>query len=162
MQQHAGVAKTVEVPCKKGEKSDVAQLLALSLFVKRVKKCSTWAVPTAEEERTVKGRYWLARIVDLPYRNPQKFMYRGGRLEKDYCITKLQWLRCVRRSVVWSYKEKSAVSYLSMNAIIRTDGPVVLTKPRGRAKKGEVDLSSKEQTRIFNAALLNFFVLYFL
>ena len=41
------------------------------------------------------------------------------------------------------------MSYLSMNVIIQTDGPVVLTKPP-RTRRGELDLSSEEQTRILN------------
>ena len=80
-----------------------------------------------------------------------EFMYCGERFEKDYYIAKIHWLRCIRRGVVRSYKEEKAVSFLSMNAIIRTDGPVVLTKPP-RTRRGELDLSSEEQTRIFNAA----------
>ena len=152
VKQHVGVARTVEVPRKKAEKSAVTQALALPLFVKGVEKDSTWAVAAAEEERAAEGRYWLARIVDQPYQNPQEFMYCGERFEKDYYIAKIHWLRCIRRGVVRSYKEEKAVSYLSMNAIIRTDGPVVLTKPHGRTRKGELDLSSEEQTRIFNAA----------
>ena len=44
------------------------------------------------------------------------------------------------------------VSYLSMNAVIRTDGAVKMTKPPSGKRKGELDLSSEEQTRIFNAA----------
>jgi len=42
-----------------------------------------------------------------------------------------------------------------MNAVIRTDGAAKMTKPpSGKRKKGELDLSSKEQTRIFIASLL--------
>ena len=151
VQQHVGVARTVEVHRKKGEKSAVTQALALPLFVKGVEKDSTWAVAAAEEELAAEGRYWLARIVDQPYQNPQEFMYCGERFEKDYYIAKIHWLRCIRRGVVRSYKEEKAVSFLSMNAIIRTDGPVVLMKPP-RTRRGELDLSSEEQTRIFNAA----------
>ena len=44
------------------------------------------------------------------------------------------------------------VPYLSMNAVIRTDGAVKITKPPSGKRKGELDLSSEEQTRIFNAA----------
>ena len=55
--------------------------------------------------------------------------------------------------MIRSYKEKREAKYLSMNAVIRTDGPVVLTKPPRGTRKGEFDLiSSDEQTRIFNAA----------
>ena len=151
VQQHVGVARTVEVHRKKGEKSSVTQALALPLFVKGVEKDSTWAVAAAEEELAAEGRYWLARIVDQPYQNPQEFMYCGERFEKDYYIAKIHWLRCIRRGVVRSYKEEKAVSFLSMNAIIRTDGPVVLMKPP-RTRRGELDISSEEQTRIFNAA----------
>jgi len=40
-----------------------------------------------------------------------------------------------------------------MNAVIRTDGAVKMTMPpSGQRKEGELDLSSEEQTRIFNAA----------
>ena len=81
-------------------------------------------------------------------------MYCGERFEKDYYIAKIYWLQCIRRGVVRSYKEEKAVSYLSMNAIIRTDGPVVLTKSHERTRKCELDISSEDQTRIFNAAYL--------
>ena len=77
-------------------------------------------------------------------------MYCGERFEKNCCIAKIHWLRCIRRGVICSYKEDKAVSYLSMNVIIQTDGPVVLTKPP-RTRRGELDLSSEEQTRILNA-----------
>ena len=62
----------------------MTQALALPLFVKGVEKDSTWEVAAAEEERAVEGRYWLARIVDQPYQNPQEFMYCGERFEIDY------------------------------------------------------------------------------
>ena len=54
--------------------------------------------------------------------------------------------------VLRSYKEEREVSYLSMNAVIRTDGAVKMMKPPSGKRKGELDLSSEEQTRIFNAA----------
>ena len=47
-----------------------------------------------------------------------------------------------------------------MNAVIRTDGAVKMVKPpSGKRKEGELDLSSEEQTRVFNAAawLLGFY-----
>ena len=95
----------------------------------------------------------MARVVEAPYQNPQEFMYCGGRIDKGYYIAKVHWLRCVRRGAIRSYKEKREVKYLSMNVVIRTDGHVVLTKPpRGIIRKSEFDLSSDEQTRIFNAA----------
>ena len=77
---------------------------------------------------------------------------REALLKKGYYIAKIHWLRCLRRGVVRSYKEEKTVSYLSMSAAIRTDGPVKLAKPPSGKRKGELDLSSEEQTRIFNAA----------
>ena len=71
---------------------------------------------------------------------------------EGYYIAKIHWYRCVRRGVLRSYKEEREMSYLSMNAVIRTDGAVKMTKPPGGKRKGELDLSSEEQTRIFNAA----------
>ena len=65
-------------------------------------------------------------------------------------MMKSHWLQCVRRGVERSYKEEGALSYLSMNAVIRTDGPVQLVKPRRGTRKGELDLCSEEQTRISN------------
>ena len=64
----------------------------------------------------------------------------------------LHWYRCVRRGVLRSYKEERGVSNLSTNAVIRTDGAVKMTKPPSGKRKGELDLSSEEQTRIFNAS----------
>jgi len=70
----------------------------------------------------------------------------------------LHWYRCVRRGVLRSYKKEREVPYLSMNAVIRTDGAVKMTKPpSGKRKEGELDLSSEEQTRIFNDAWLHGF-----
>ena len=69
-------------------------------------------------------------------------MYCGELINTDYCIAKIHWLRCVRRGVIRSYKEEREVKYLPMNAVIRTDGPVVLTKPPRGFRKGEFDLSS--------------------
>ena len=152
VQRHVGVARTVEVPKKKGEKPAVTQSLALPVFVTGVEKNSTWAVAAAEDERAAEGRYWLARIVEAPYQNPQEFMHCGEKFEKDFYIAKIHWLRCVRRGAIRSYKEERTAKYMSMNAIIRTDGPVRLAKPPGGKRKGEMDLSSEEQTRIFNAA----------
>ncbi len=95
-----------------------------------------------------------------PYQNPAEFMYKGELLETDFYIAKIHWLRCVRRGERRSYKEQTGQQreehFLSMNAIIRTDGPVQLEKPTGATKRArirerELDLSSDEQTRIFNA-----------
>ena len=94
----------------------------------------------------------MARMAETPYQNPQEFTYCGELIDRDYYIAKVHWLRCVRRGAIRSYKEEREVKYLSMNAVIRTDGPVVLTKPPRGIRKGEFDLSSDEQTRIFNAA----------
>ena len=94
----------------------------------------------------------MARMMEAPYQNPQQFMYCGELIDKGYYIAKIHWLRCVRRGAIRSYKEEREVKYLSMNAVIRTDGPMMLTKPPRSARKGELDLSSDEQTRIFNAA----------
>ena len=154
--QHVGKVKTVEVTREKGAKAPVTQSLALPAFVTGVSKGQVWAVAAAEDERAEEGRYWLARIVEAPYQNPAEFVYRGERLEKDFYIAKIHWLRCVRRGERRSYKEQREEHYLSMNAIIRTDGPVQLEKPAGTAKRarikaGELDLSSDEQARIFNA-----------
>jgi len=152
VQVHVGVAKTVEVPRPKGKRSVVTQALALPIFAGGVEQGETWAVNAAAEARATEGAYWLARMLEKPYQNPQEFMNCGERFERGYYIAKIHWLRCVRRGVVRSYKEEKAVSYLSMNAVIRTDGPILLKKPPGGKRKGEVDLSSEEQTRIFNAA----------
>jgi len=151
-QRHVGVARTVEVPRKKGGASAVTQALALPAFVAGIEKGETWAVTAAEDARAAEGRYWLTRMVEAPHQNPQEFMYCGERIDKDYYIAKIHWLRCVRRGAVRSYKEEREVKCLAMNAVIRTDGPVVLTKPPRGTRKGEFDLSSDEQTRIFNAA----------
>ena len=151
VKKHVGQVRTVEVPRQKGEKAVVTQALALPAFVTGVKKNETWAVIAAEDERATEGRYWLARILEDPYQNPEAFLHCGERFEKGYYIAKIHWLRCVRRGVVRSYKEERTLSYLSMNAAIRTDGPVKLAKPRRGTRKGELDLSSEEQTRIFNA-----------
>ena len=94
----------------------------------------------------------MARMMEAPYRNLQQFLYCGELIDKDYCISKTHCLRCVRRGAVWPYKEEREVKYLSMNAVIRTDGPVVLTKPPRGVRKGEFDFSSNGQTRLFNAA----------
>ena len=152
VKKHVGHVKRVEVLRQKGQKTSVTQAVALPAFVTGVKKNTTWAVTAAEDERATEGRYWLARILEAPYQNPEEFLYCGERFEKGYYIAKIHWLRCVRRGVVRSYKEEKTVSYLSMSAAIRTDGPVKLAKPPSGKRKGELDLSSEEQTRIFNAA----------
>ena len=79
-------------------------------------------------------------------------MYCGEQFGKGYYIAKIHWHRCVRRGVLRSYKEEREVSNLSTNAAIWTDGAVKMTKPPNGKRKGELDLSSEEQTRIFNAA----------
>ena len=144
----------MEVPRKKGERAVETQASALPAFVAGVRANSTWAVAAAaEDSRSSEGRYWLARIIEEPYQNPQDFMYCGEQLGKGYYIAKIQWYRCVRRGVLQSYKEELEVSNLPTNAVIRTDGTVKMTKPPSGKRKGElVDLSSEEQTRIFNAS----------
>ena len=47
----------------------------------------------AEAERAAEGRYWLARMMEAPHQNPQKFMYYGELIEKNYFIAKIHWLR---------------------------------------------------------------------
>ena len=47
----------------------------------------------AEAERAAEGRYWLARMMEAPHQDPQKFMYYGGLIEKNYFIAKIHWLR---------------------------------------------------------------------
>merc|ERR1712070_175579 len=118
VQQHVGVARTVEVPRKKGETPVVTQALALPAFVAGVEKGTTWAVAAAEDERAVEGRYYLAHMLEAPYQNPQEFMYCGELFDKDYYIAKIHWLRCVRRGAIRSCKEEKEVKYLSMNAVI--------------------------------------------
>ena len=126
-QQHVGVARAVE-------------------------KGTTWAVAAAEDERAVEGRYYLVRMWEAPYQNPQEFMYCGEFFDKDCYFAKIHRLRCVHRGAIRPYKQEKEVKYLSLNAVIRTDGPVMHTKPPRGARKGGLDLSSDEQTRIFNAA----------
>ena len=77
-----------------------------------------------------------AELPDV-YQNPQQFTYCRGLIDRDYCTAKVHWLRCVRQGAIWSYKEERKVKYLSMNAVIRTDGPVVLAKPPRGVRKGE-------------------------
>ena len=80
-------------------------------------------------------------------------MYCGEQFGKGYYIAKIHWYRCVRRGVLRSYKEEREVSNLPTNAVIRTDGRCVEDVEAASGKrKGELDLSSEEQTRIFNAA----------
>jgi hypothetical protein len=117
-QRHVGVARTVEVPRKKGGALAVTQALALPVFVAGRKKGTMWAVAAAEDTRAAEGRYWLARMAEAPYQNPQKIMHCGERIDKDYYIAKIHWLRCVRRGAIRSYKEQREVKYLPMNAII--------------------------------------------
>mmetsp|Transcript_56368 Transcript_56368/g.112906 ORF Transcript_56368/g.112906 Transcript_56368/m.112906 type:complete len:95 (-) Transcript_56368:18-302(-) len=93
-------------------------------------------------------------MMEAPYQNPQQFMYCRELIDKDDYIATIHWLRCVRRGTIRSYKEEREVKYLSTNSVIRTDWSVVLTKPPRGVRKGEFDLSSSEQTRIFNAAWL--------
>ena len=153
VKQHYGQVRTVEVPRKKGERAVKTQASALPAFVAGVTANSTWAVAAAaEESRSSEGRYWLARIIEKPYQNPQDSMYCGEQFGKGCYIAEFHWYRCVRRGVLRSYKEEREVSYLSMNAVIRTDGAVKMTKPASRKRKGELDLGSEEQTRIFSAA----------
>ena len=89
-----------------------------------------------------------------PGLNSTFFFYRAHRqgLLLLHCQDTLAALRPSRRDSV-VHEEEREVNYLSMNAVIRTDGPVVLTKPPRGTRKGEFNLiSSDEQTRIFNAA----------
>lgn len=151
--KHVGHVQRVEVRRKKGTRGVVTQSEALPAFVLNVHKHQFWAVTAAEDERAAEGEYWLARILDEPYQNSAEFMYAGERFETGYYVARIHWLRCVRRGVTRAYKEERTEKYLSMNAIIRTDGPIKLTKPPlERARKGEFDLGSDEQTRIFNAS----------
>jgi hypothetical protein len=144
----------MEVPRKKGGASAVTQALVLPAFVAGIEKGAAWAVAAAEDARAAEGRYWLARMVETPYQNPQEFMYCGERTDKDYVLHCQDTLAALRapRGAIRSYKEEREVRYLSINAVIRTDGPVVFTKPPRGIRKGEFNLSSDEQTRIFNEA----------
>ena len=74
----------MEVPRKKGGASAVTQALALPAFVAGIEKGATWAVAAAEDARSAEGKYWLARMVETPYQNPQEFMYCGEHIDKDY------------------------------------------------------------------------------
>ena len=56
-QRHVGVARTMEVPRKKGGASAVTQALALPAFVAGIEKGTTWAVAAAEDERAAEGMY---------------------------------------------------------------------------------------------------------
>ena len=126
VKQHYGKVRTVEVPRKKGERAVETQASALPAFVAGVRANSTWAVAAAaEDSRSSEGRYWLARIIEEPYQNPQDFMYCGEQFGKGYYIAKIHWYRCVRRGVLRSYKEEREVSNLPTNAVIRTDGRCV-------------------------------------
>ena len=151
--EHVGNVRKVQVKRKKGTRMAVTQSQALPAFVLSVHKNQCWAVTAAEDERALEGTYWLARVLEEPYQNTAEFMYAGEKFESGYYIAKIHWLRCVRRGIPRAYKEERADCYLSMNAVIRTEGPIKLTKPPvARAKNGEMDLSSDEQTRIFNAS----------
>ena len=83
-QRHVGVARTVEVPRKRDGASAVTQAIALPAFVAGIEKGATWAVAAAEDARAAEGGYWLARMVETPYQNPQEFMYCGERIDKEY------------------------------------------------------------------------------
>ena len=83
-------------------------------------------------------------------------MYCGERFEKNYCIAKIYWLRCIRRGVICSYKEEKAVSYLSMNVIIQTDWPLVLLSRREQEEASSTSAAksrhgSSMQTRIIRS-----------
>ena len=71
-------------------------MLALPAYVAGIEKGETWAVAEAKDEQAAERRYWLARMVETPYQNPQEFMYCGKRTDKDYHISNMHWLRCVR------------------------------------------------------------------
>ena len=93
----------MEVPRKKGERAVETQASALPAFVAGVTANSTWAVAAAaEDSRSSEGRYWLARIIEEPYQNPQDFIYCGEQFGKGYYIAKIHWYRCVRRGVLRS------------------------------------------------------------
>ena len=51
----------------------------------------------------------MARMAETPYQNPQEFMHCGERIDKDYYIAKIHWLRCVRRGAIQSFKEEREV-----------------------------------------------------
>jgi len=80
----------VEVPRKKGEWAVETQASALLAFVAGVTENSTWAVAAAEDSRSSEGRYWLARIIEEPYQNPQDFMHCEEQFGKGYYIATLQ------------------------------------------------------------------------
>ena len=76
----------------------------------------------AEEERAVEGRYWLDRIVEKPYQNPQNPMYCGERLKKDNYIA---WFDRIKRRKL----AKKAYELLVDEFHHPNGGHVVLTKP---------------------------------
>ena len=82
------------MPRKKGGASAVTQALALPAFVAGIEKGTTWAVAAAEDARAAEGRYWLARMVETPYQNPQEFMYCGERIDKGYYTTLPRYTGC--------------------------------------------------------------------
>ena len=146
---------SAEVPRKKGERAVETQASALPALVAGVTENSTWAVAAAAEDSrsSEAAAGWLGSSRSRT------------RTRKTSCIVVSSSARAttlrrstgtsasgVRRGVLRSYKEEREVSYLSMNAVIRTDGAVKMTKPASRKRKGELDLGSEEQTRIFSAA----------
>jgi len=142
VKQHSGQVRTVEVPKNKGERAVETQASALSAFVAGVTANSTWAVAAAEDSRSSEGRYWLARIIEEPYQNPQAFMQFGK-------ATSLRRSTGTGASGVGSSgrskKNGRCPIYPWMNAVIRTDGAVKMTKPpSGKREEGELDLSSEE------------------
>ena len=48
------------------------------------------AVAAAEDSRSLEDRYWLARIIEGPYQNPQNSMYCGEQFGKGYYIAKIR------------------------------------------------------------------------
>ena len=114
-----------------------------------------WAFKAVEDQVASEGRYWLAQLQDNDKRNPTQVMHAGQSFEEGFFIVKIQWWQCIRRGVIRSYKLSSEDMFISANFIVRTDGPVRMAKPSAAEKrrrlKGENDLSSEEQTRIFDA-----------
>jgi len=69
--KHVGQERVVEVLRQRGQKTPVTQAVTVPAFFTGVKKNTIWAVNAAEDERATEGRYWLARILEEPYQNPQ-------------------------------------------------------------------------------------------
>lgn len=155
VQEHVGRVQTAEVPRKTGAPARTTQTQALSSFAVVLKKDQTWAVRAAEDQVASEGRYWLAQLQDNAYQNPTQFMHAGQSFEEGFFIVKIRWWQCIRRGVIRSYKLSSEDMFISANFIVRTDGPVRMAKPSAAEKrrrlKGEYDLFSEEQTRIFDA-----------